>query len=145
MRRVFWLVWCFSACTAADPNVSPDAGSDPACDEAVSHSDLAWIQSQVFTPSCALPSCHRGAAATAGFLALEAGRARSQLVDTASTSATSWKRVVSGNASRSYLLVAIGQVSGPRPTDGLMPLGGGALCAEKRDAIQRWIEAGAPE
>jgi hypothetical protein len=145
MRRVSWLVLCFSACTAADPDVSTDGpAGDTSCEEAKGHSDLAWIQSNLFSRSCSLPSCHRGSAATAGFLDLEAGRARGQLVDTASTSAGGWKRVVPGDAARSYLLVAIGQSAGPRPIDGVMPVGGPALCADKREAIQRWIEAGAP-
>lgn len=142
MRRAVWIVLCFSACTAADPDGSTD-GPGPSCEEAANHSDLAWIQSNVFDRSCSTPSCHRGVATNAGFLDLGAGHARDQLVGITSTSSTSWKRVVPGDVSRSYLLVAIGQIAGPRPVDGIMPLGGPMLCVEKRDAIQRWIEAGA--
>lgn len=113
------------------------------CEEAATHSDLAWIQANVFTPSCASGSCHRGAAANAGRLSLEAGLARAQLVNTASTTQTSWMRVVPSDAAHSYLLVAIGAISGPLPQAGVMPLGSAALCQEKRDAVQRWIAAGA--
>ena len=125
--------------------MTPDGGTGgSSCDEAKTHSDLAWIQSNVFTGSCAIGACHRGTAATAGHLSLELGLSHSQLVNTASTSATSWMRVVPSDAARSYLLVAIGAQSGPMPSDGLMPLGNGLLCVEKRDAITRWIAAGAP-
>ena len=103
MHRAVWLALCLAAC-AADP--------DGACDEAALHSDLMWIQSQVFERSCTLPSCHLGSGANAGRLDLRAGYAHGQLVDTASTSESAWKRVVPGNAAQSYLLVAIGQVSG---------------------------------
>ena len=136
MHRAAWLALCLAACTASDPDAS--------CDEAALHSDLLWIQSQVFERSCTLPSCHLGSGANAGRLDLRAGYAHGQLVDTASTSASAWTRVVPGDAARSYLLVAIGQVPGPLPVDGIMPLGGPELCPEKRGAIQRWIEAGAP-
>jgi hypothetical protein len=145
MPRVLWIVLCFSACTAADPDVTPDASmTSPACEDAKTHSDLAWIQSNVFTPACALSGCHRGSAVTAGYLSLDPGQARAQLLNTASTSATSWMRVIPSDAARSYLLVAIGAQMGPTPIDGVMPLGTPALCVEKRDAVRRWIEAGAP-
>ncbi|HEY0993901.1 MAG TPA: hypothetical protein VGD80_42890 [Kofleriaceae bacterium] len=142
MHRAPWIVLCFTACTAADPDGTTD-GPGP-CEEATAHSDLAWIQSHVFDVSCSSPSCHRGVATNAGLLDLGSGHARDQLVGVTSTSSTSWKRVVPGDPSRSFLLAAIGHIPGPRPMDGIMPLGGPMLCVEKREAIQRWIEAGAP-
>jgi hypothetical protein len=142
MHRALCMVLCFSACTAADPDGSTD-GPSASCEEATSHSDLAWIQSNVFDQMCSTAGCHRGVASNAGFLDLAAGRARDQLVSATSTVASSWKRVVPRDPERSYLLVAIGHVPGPRPPSGVMPLGGTMLCVEKRDAIQRWIEAGA--
>jgi len=142
MPRALWIVLCFSACTAADPDGSTD-GPGASCEEAVDHSDLAWIQSNVFDRSCSTPSCHRGVASNAGFLDLSGGRTHGSLVGVTSTSSASWKRIVPGDPSRSYILVAIGHIPGPLPIDGVMPLGGPMLCVEKRDAIQRWIEAGA--
>ena len=118
--------------------------SGTACDEARSHSDLAWIQSNVFSASCTFSGCHLGVAANAGHLSLEPGQARGQLVNTVSTSANTWMRVVPNDAAKSYLLVAVGSQTGPSPVDGVMPLGSSKLCVEKRDAIRRWIEAGAP-
>ena len=125
--------------------MAPDGSSGgDACEEAKAHSDLAWIESAVFAPSCALAGCHRSPATSAGHLVLDSGLSRAQMINTASTSATSWMRVVPGDPGRSYLLVAMGAASGPKPSDGLMPLGTRPLCTAKLDAIRRWIEAGAP-
>ncbi len=124
--------------------MAPDGGAGDACAEAKTHGDLAWIQANVFTPSCAVGGCHHASAAGAGQLSLDDGVSHLQLVNAASTSATSWMRVVPSDASKSYLLVALGAQSGPRPADGLMPLGSRSLCSEEVDAIRRWIEAGAP-
>jgi hypothetical protein len=135
---------CVSACTAADPGMAPDGGAGTACEVANTHSDLAWIQANVFTPSCAVGGCHHAAAAGAGHLSLDDGLSHLQLVNTASTTATSWMRVVPSDASKSYLMVALGTESGPRPVDGLMPLGRAPLCSDEVAAIQRWIMAGAP-
>ena len=54
-------------------------------------------------------------------------------------------RVMAGDIDKSYLLPAIGQGMGPEPVGGIMPLSSPELCTEKREAIQRWIAAGAPE
>ncbi len=40
-------------------------------------------------------------------------------------------------------MVAIGDATGPAPAGGFMPLAQPALCQEERDAIGRWIAAGA--
>lgn len=121
----------------------PDGGTGDACAEAKNHSDLAWIQSNIFTPSCALAGCHKTPAVGGGHLILDTGQSHGQLVNTASTSSSSWMRVVPGDASKSYLLTAMGAQSGPRPVDGFMPLGNPPLCSDKVDAIRRWIAAGA--
>src|ERR1041384_5775312 len=101
MSRALWIMLCFSACTAADPNGMTDGGMGNPCDEAKTHSDLAWIQTNIFTPSCALAGCHKTPAVGGGHLILDAGQAQGQLVNTASTSASSWMRVVPGDASKS--------------------------------------------
>ena len=108
MSRAVCVLLCFSACTAATPDTGPDGGTGGSCAEAANHSDLAWIQANVFTTSCALGACHLGTALSAGRLNLQAGQSHGQLVNTASTSATSWMRVVPSDTSKSYLLVAIG-------------------------------------
>ena len=58
-----------------------------------------------------------------------------------------FKRVVAGDPANSYLLMILGHIDGPiDPNVGTMPGGNNPLlCVEKREAIARWITAGAPE
>ena len=132
-----------------DPGASntelPDAGapSGDACAEAALHSDFAWIQQHVLTPSCATAMCHAGAEPSVD-LTLEAGKAYPNLVNKGASTASGWIRVVPGSPDQSYLMVALGRAPGPMPRDGFMPIGAPALCAEKLDAVARWISAGAP-
>jgi hypothetical protein len=133
-----------AACPADDPG-SPDAS--PSCVEAETHSDLAWIQEKVFTPGCAsFTACHQGTASQAGGLNLEAGRSRAAMVGVPSTRFTDWTLVVPSQPATSYLMVVLGQYDGPLDSRiGTMPYNSRLLCKEKRDAIERWIAAGAPD
>jgi ABC-type Fe3+-hydroxamate transport system substrate-binding protein len=140
MKLLTSLVLVLAACTGS----SEDASS-PACQAATSHSDFAWIQTNVFDTSCVLSGCHMGAAANAGHLNLADGMSYNELVDEPSQVQEGWKRVVPGDPSSSYLMVALGHESGPMPPDGYMPLSSPALCSEKIDAIERWISAGAQQ
>jgi hypothetical protein len=121
----------------------PDASLDPVCDEAKLHADFAWIQANVFTPSCATAMCHGGTDPAVG-LSLAAGAAYNNLVNKGTSTVTGWKRVVPGSIAQSYLAVALGRAAGPAPRDGFMPLGAGPLCVGKLEALERWITAGAP-
>ena len=141
-----------SACGGAagvDPGPDSGAGSgsgepiSPSCMDATSHSDLAWIQTNVFTRSCAFSGCHNGTASSAGHLVLTPGASQRNLVGMPTETEADWVRVVPGHPEQSYLLVALGDGGGPAPRDGTMPLSQPALCVEKRDAIARWIAAGA--
>lgn len=122
-------------------SIPPDGipGHLTPCEEAVYHSDLAWIQSKVFDASCT--SCHDSSSPAAG-LTLLADRARGALVNVASTSFSGWTRVVPGNPAASMLMVQLGGEPGPE-LEQLMPPGQQPLCVEKVDAIRRWIAAGA--
>ena len=136
------------ACTGGgddtgDDSTGPDAGVSAKCMEATQHSDLAWIQSNVFSASCLFSDCHKGAATTAQGLNLEPGMAHAELVNMPSAVAPPRMLVVPGDPASSYLLVVLGQITGPLPEDGTMPLNSPLLCKEKRDAIERWIAAGA--
>lgn len=113
------------------------------CDPANTHADFAYVQDNVFTPTCALGACH--GAATVASLDLRTGAAYDALVTVASSTQSGWVRVVPGDPATSYLAVAIGGASGPPPKDGTMPLGAAALCGPKIDVIMRWIAAGAPK
>jgi hypothetical protein len=127
----------------------PDAGppdANPFCLEAEGHSDLAWIQEHIFTPSCAdFRACHQGRALEAGELSLEAEDAHEQLVGVESNLFSEYQRVVPGEPENSYLMVILGHIDGPIDEKvGTMPYNSPLLCTEMREAIERWIEDGAP-
>jgi hypothetical protein len=141
---------------ADDPVVPPGDGDVPdpdalvdasvpltLCQEATQHSDFAWLQANVFTPSCATAGCHRGTDASVG-LRLDVGQAYNNLVNKGSSTQPGWVRVVPGSLGASYLVVSFGRADGPPPRDGFMPLGADALCTEIHEAVERWILAGAP-
>ena len=136
------------------PPGTADAPLSASCQEATSHSDLAWIETNVFQRSCTFSGCHNGANTDAGRMNLKVGMSHASLVNVDSEIAPSFKQVVPGQPNQSYLLMMIqhippGQMSpptSPPPDDvGFMPqtAGESLLCVEKRDAIQRWIAAGA--
>jgi hypothetical protein len=127
----------------ADAMPVPPDGIPPGltpCEEAVYHSDLAWIQAQIFSVSCTT-ECHGKTPPSAG-LSLKPGEAHAALVNVRSTQFPDWVRAVPGNAAASMLMVQIGGEPGPE-LEGLMPWGMPKLCDEKIDAIRRWIAAGA--
>lgn len=127
---------------AVDP--MPDAPPSPTCLEATEHEDLAWIQERIFTPTCsAFSACHNDGNDPAAGLRLTAGLSHDALVAQASTLFPTRTLVTPGSPDDSYLLVVLGSLDGPLPDDGTMPLNNPILCAEQRDAIARWITAGA--
>jgi hypothetical protein len=131
------------ACAApADDSSTVTGEVSASCVEANAHEDLQWIQDNIFDKSCGFSSCH-GGTTPAGKLSLAPGQSYAALVGLASTAQPSWKRVVAGDSGSSYLMVALGAVAGPLPESGTMPAGQDPLCDEKRDAIARWIDAGA--
>lgn len=133
------------ACSDGGGDEEPDAGPSPDCLEAVNHSDLAFIQSKIFTPGCTFTSCHRGAATMAGGLSLEAGVARDQLVGKPSDLDPTKMMVKPGDPANSYLMIITGKYPGVIPaTVGTMPSRNPLLCEQKLDAMDRWIAAGAP-
>jgi hypothetical protein len=135
------------AALPGDGDVAHDGSTDAPpltlCEEATLHSDLAWLEANVFVPSCATVGCHTGANPSVG-LWLDAGRVYNNLVDKPSSTKPGWVRVVPGSIAQSYLMVAFGRVDGPEPRSGFMPLGTEPLCTEIHEAIERWIAAGAP-
>jgi hypothetical protein len=131
---------------SSDGSVStggPDGGHTPTiCEQAAQHSDLTFIQDNVFTVSCATEHCH-ASDSQAGGLVLSKGMARDELVNRSAELASGWTRVVPGDPAHSYLMVAIGGASGPLPNGVRMPAGAPMLCGEEIGAIGRWIGAGA--
>jgi hypothetical protein len=146
------LAACDTSVHFVDATVAPAA-----CVEATQHSDLAWIEDNIFKKSCVFSACHKGRALDAGRLTLEAGKSHAKLVNVTSDRYDTWQLVVPGDPAKSYLMVIIdpkvddkGNTVDPNGFDGPitadigpMPQNSTLLCKEKRDAIQRWIEAGA--
>ena len=109
----------------------------------------------MLTPSCVFSTCHSGGGTTgATRLDFRPGQTRAHLVDFPSMVAPGRTLVVASQPAQSYLLVMLGQVApgaadppaDPIPDDiGTMPQGsaGELLCPPVREAIERWIAAGA--
>jgi hypothetical protein len=128
------------AACSDDGNGAPDAMVSPACLEANDHSDLAWLQDNVFTPSCAAFSvCHQGNATSAQGLNLEAGNTEFNLVNVASGRFPDQTLVVPGDPQASYLMAVLGSYPGTLSDSGTMPPNNPVLCDQKRQAVERWI------
>lgn len=102
---------------------------------------LESIQANLFTPGCALSSCH--GAAMSALLDLRAGAAYSNLVDVASVEVPTWDRVEPFNPDQSYLICKLENC--PSIIGQQMPLIGGPLDQSVINVVRQWILAGAPE
>ena len=134
------------ACKVSETNAT--------CIEAANHSELSWIEENVFEKSCTFSGCHNGMATDAGRLNLTVGNSHSSLLGIASEIEPGSTLVVANQPLQSYLLVMMRQIT-PEMADppvgepdedvGYMPqnAGGAVLCCQKLDAIERWIAAGA--
>jgi hypothetical protein len=136
-------VTCAILCACASPDATPDAEPASAdCVEAREHSDLEWIQDNVFTPSCAVAgSCHRGEASDAQGLNLEAGVAAAALIEQPAYGCFGETLVVPGRPEDSYLMAVFGVYPAGSCRIFLMPFNRAPLCKDKHDAIARWIES----
>ena len=120
-----------------------------ACQLATTYQDFTMIQTQIFQRQCAFMDCH-DALAPEGMMDLTGATAHASLVDVPSAmlAAQGLDRVEPGMPAMSYLMVILGQYPGPPgmidPLVGTMPSNSPLICREKRDAIERWIVAGAP-
>ena len=141
-----WLIPIVLAGCSGGPEGPPDA--NPFCLEANEHSDLAWIQDHIFTPSCSrFTACHQGRANDAAHLSLEEGKVIDETVGVPSELFPEFGNIVEpGDPEASYLMVILGHLPGPIKEDtGTMPYNSPLLCEEMRNAIQRWIENGATD
>jgi hypothetical protein len=124
--------------------------------EAANHSDLAWIEPNVFAVQCAFSGCHTGEATPAGRIDLKGvGMSHGDLVNVDSMVANGRKIVVPGQPRQSYMMMMLQLFPPtemeptpvmPPPSDiGFMPQGtdNEPICCQKIDAIERWITAGA--
>ena len=131
-----------------DPN-DPEAGrldgdsDDPECVEAEDHDDFAWIEANILEPSCvSAPGCHDGSSAIED-LDLSGGGAFDALVNGGSLQQVGMAFVEPGVPSESYLMLKLGDYDQGLLLERSMPYGIDRICWQKRDAIARWIEAGA--
>jgi hypothetical protein len=104
------------------------------------------IQRTIFSPRCAIPTCH-DAAEKAGNLNLSAGSAYDQLVGVPPTvdtaRAAGFLRVDPGKPENSFLIV---KLDGPPPGEGSrMPLTGTLLTDAEVQLISDWIAQGASD
>jgi hypothetical protein len=113
---------------------TPPPAPDPAPTPSFSR-DILRIFTNNGPKTCAQPSCHAGRFPQAG-MDLEASQAYNNIVNVTSTESRGLKRILPGNADKSYLYQKV--------SSGQMPLAGGRLTAADIDLIRQWINAGAP-
>lgn len=144
MRSMVLLALIATGCSS--PDASPDAQTpSPDCVEARDHSDLAWLQTNVLTPSCATgTSCHRGEANDAQGLNLEDGMTAANLIDQPAFGCFGETLVVPGIPEDSYLMAVFGVYPAGSCRIFLMPFNEPPLCPDKHDAVDRWIRSLAP-
>ncbi|HWU90917.1 MAG TPA: hypothetical protein VN253_26810 [Kofleriaceae bacterium] len=122
------------------------------CADAVTHQNLAWIETNVFSPNCGGTSCH-GQAPTPGGRIVLTTASYGKLVGADSQLAPGRKLVIGGSINQSYLMVLLRHISlgeadpapapAPPSDPGYMPVNSDPICCQKLDAIARWIEGGA--
>lgn len=123
------------------------------CMDATTHSDLAFIEQKIFAQSCNVAgSCHNSAS-DPGKLDLRPGVSHDHLVGVPATIDRTRRLVVPNDVAASYLMLMLRDVApakasppgNPPPGNvGFMPQAAPILCCQKLDAIERWINAGAP-
>ena len=99
---------------------------------------LSSIQTNIFTPKCAIPGCHvNGGGAP---MSLQANASFNNLVNVNSTTSNpAGVRVTPNNAANSILYLRVsGNTRGPQ-----MPTTGQKLSGDELSAIQTWINNGA--
>ena len=123
------------------------------CMDSVTHSDLAWIETKIFNASCVFSGCHNGTDTLAGRVDLRPGMSRAHLVSFSSVIEPTRKLVVPNDVAASYLMLMLRDVppamasppgSPPPSTINYMPQSSPPLCCQKLDALERWINNGAP-
>src|SRR5262249_4329256 len=102
------------------------------------------IQQTIFTPSCAIASCHDHISHTAN-LNLQADQSYANLAnvspDPFAAAQAGLLRVKPNSPDESFLLI---KLTGPPPSEGSkMPLTGTPLTAEQIDLVRNWILQGA--
>ncbi len=99
------------------------------------------IQTNVFTPTCAVSGCHQGAGAPQG-LRLDEANSYGLLVDQPSSQVPSLDRVEPGDPNNSYL---VQKLEGTASVGQRMPLNASALPQSTINIVRQWITDGATD
>ncbi len=98
------------------------------------------IQLEIFTPSCAVASCHDTTTHQSG-LDLSEGNAYVQIVNVASAEVPALKRVAPNDPDNSYLFQ---KINGTASVGVQMPSGAPRLGSDQINLVRDWILSGAP-
>lgn len=132
---------------AGDDDDDDDAATTPGPVCTPMASTLTTLQTAIFTPQCALASCHDAVAPAGGGNGVNLSTATASHADMVGVqsvgtfNAANILVVDSGSAAASYLYLKITNATGISGSP--MPDTGQTLCAEKVDAIAAWINSGA--
>ena len=118
-----------------DPGGDPNPGPGPVTFDPV----FSEIQSNVFTPTCAVSGCHTGGGAPQG-LRLDEANSFGLLVDQPSSQAPTILRVAPNDPDNSYL---IQKLEGIASVGRQMPLNADPLAQSTINIIRQWITDGA--
>ena len=107
----------------------------------VATATLSDVQTQVFTPSCAVSGCHAGAAPSQG-MDLSSGAAFSNTVGVTANEVGSLQRINPNDPDNSYL---VQKIEGVQAAGSRMPLGQPALSNELIQLVRDWVTDGAQD
>lgn len=124
-----------TACGGGDPGGDVIGQGQPAAVTALD------VQSQVFTPRCALSGCHIGQEAPMDLDLGSVASSRANTIDVPSQQVSTLMRVAPGNAADSYLFRKV--THDPTILGDGMPASGPPLTASEIGLIESWIEQGA--
>ena len=131
---VFPLMGCGAGSGSDDDEMDDPGGIQPT---------LQSIQSNVFTPICAVPGCHVGASAQQGLMLDSVNNSFLDLVGVNSSELPAVLRVDPGNPDNSYLVQKL--EGAPTIAFAQMPLNQPPLSTDQIDAIRQWILNGAEQ
>ncbi len=143
MRKAFLLIvcgaWAFS-CADFDGVVNPTGGLP---DVVVTAPEFQRDIVPIFERRCGIGGCHSPGAHQAG-LVLTSATAHAALVNRPSQTRTGQILVRPGDATNSWLVIAISDDDARRLSLARMPLGSGPLTPNQIQTIINWVNRGAP-
>lgn len=126
----------FTACGELKTPTSPAGGGDPIDPTAT----FTRVQSEIFTPSCAVIGCHDRLGQQSQ-LVLSADQSYGNIVNRPSVEMPGLSRIAPNDVTNSYLYR---KITGAGITGERMPLGAPPLSAAQIDLVRNWIRRGAP-